>query len=75
MEIIDEEVMMMRLRKKSAPSAVLTLNGEERRRRVAKKAYERYVDRGQLDGYDLDDWLAAERLVLAELGTESGEMD
>jgi len=51
------------------------LKGEALQRRIAIKAYERYLDRGQLDGYDLDDWLAAEGLVLAELGDEAGEKD
>ncbi len=60
---------------KSATIAAPTLNGEELRQRIAKKAYERYLDRGQLDGYDLDDWVEAEQLVLADLGTEAGEMD
>jgi len=52
-----------------------SLNGEELQRRIAMKAYERYLDRGQLDGYDIDDWLEAEQLVLAELGHEAGEKD
>lgn len=60
---------------KKSRAAVPALNGEELRERITKKAYERYLDRGQLDGYDLEDWLEAERLVLAELGTEAGEMD
>lgn len=51
------------------------LNGELLQRRIAEKAYERYLDRGQLDGYDMDDWLTAEQLILADLGTEAGEMD
>jgi hypothetical protein len=65
----------MKLRKKKAATAVPVLNGEELRHRIEKKAYERYLDRGQLDGYDLDDWLEAEQLVLAELGDEAGEKD
>jgi len=56
-------------------AAASTLNGEGRRERIAKKAYERYLNRGQLDGYDLDDWLEAEQQVLAELGAEAGEMN
>jgi len=60
---------------KKSRAAVPALNGEELHERITKKAYERYLDRGQLDGYDLEDWLEAERLVLAELGTEAGEMD
>jgi hypothetical protein len=33
---------------------------------VAVRAYELYVLRGRVDGYDLNDWLAAEAEVLAE---------
>ena len=28
---------------------------------IAGRAYLRYLDRGSRDGYDIDDWLAAER--------------
>jgi len=31
---------------------------------VAKVAYERYEQRGRHDGYAMDDWLEAERIVL-----------
>ena len=65
----------MKVKRTSATIAVPTPDVEELRRRIAMKAYERYLDRGQLDGYDLDDWLGAEELVLAELGVEAGEMD
>jgi hypothetical protein len=36
---------------------------------IAVRAYELYVARGQADGYDLDDWLFAERELR---GQESG---
>ncbi len=32
--------------------------------RLAKKAYELYVQRGQVDGHDIEDWLEAERQIL-----------
>jgi hypothetical protein len=32
---------------------------------IARRAYERYVDRGGEHGYDLEDWLQAEREVTA----------
>jgi len=32
--------------------------------RIAKKAYELYVQRGQEDGHDIEDWLEAERQIL-----------
>jgi hypothetical protein len=31
--------------------------------RIAELAYTRYVQRGRQDGYDLDDWLEAERQI------------
>jgi hypothetical protein len=49
-----------------------TLNGEGRHEQIAKKAYERYLKRGQVDGHDLDDWLEAEQQVVAESGAEAG---
>jgi hypothetical protein len=35
----------------------------ERQRQIARRAYELYVTRGYRQGYDLDDWLEAERDV------------
>jgi hypothetical protein len=60
-------------RKSMTKSAVATrsavaLKEAALQQQIAKKAYERYLDRGQIDGYDKEDWLAAEQLVLAELG-------
>ena len=37
------------------------------RQRIAEKAYELYECRGCCHGRDLDDWLEAEQLVLAEI--------
>jgi hypothetical protein len=34
---------------------------EDRRAEIARRAYELYLERGYVDGQDLDDWLAAER--------------
>ena len=34
---------------------------------IERRAYQRFCDRGCQDGFDVDDWLAAEREVLAEL--------
>jgi len=65
----------LKVGKKNLTNSEPTLNGEALQRRIAKKAYERYLDRGQLDGYDVQDWLEAEQLVLAELGDEAGEKD
>jgi hypothetical protein len=35
--------------------------------RVAKKAYELYLERGCVNGRDVDDWLEAERIVEKEM--------
>ncbi len=35
------------------------------REEVEKRAYQRFVDRGGIDGADMDDWLEAERELLA----------
>jgi len=37
---------------------------------VAKVAYERYEQRGRHDGYAMDDWLEAERVVLTRHSAE-----
>ncbi|HEU4343855.1 MAG TPA: DUF2934 domain-containing protein [Candidatus Binatia bacterium] len=39
--------------------------------RIAEKAYALYQCRGCCHGRDLDDWLEAERLVLAEIELQS----
>jgi hypothetical protein len=36
---------------------------------IARRAYERYCDRGCEDGHDVDDWLTAERELSASLVT------
>jgi hypothetical protein len=66
---------MKKEKKQQQTSSPSSLNGEERRRRIAMKAYDRDLDRGQLDGYDVEDWLEAEQRVLVELGAEAGEKD
>jgi hypothetical protein len=42
---------------------------------IAKRAYEKYEARGRADGYDMEDWTAASRELVAEtfghLGTPS----
>lgn len=39
--------------------------------RIAEKAYELYECRGCCHGHDVEDWLAAERLVLTEIELQS----
>jgi DUF2934 family protein len=34
--------------------------------RIAEIAYEKYIQRGQAPGHDMEDWLEAERAVLEE---------
>ena len=36
--------------------------------RVSRVAYQFYLRRGQVPGHDLDDWFAAERIVLSRFG-------
>jgi hypothetical protein len=40
-------------------------SGEElsRTERIARRAYDLYLERGGLDGYDMNDWLQAEREI------------
>jgi hypothetical protein len=55
---------------KSGFSEAVALNPEFRER-IAQKAYELYEKRGSGHGLDIQDWLEAERLVLAETKTET----
>lgn len=43
-----------------------TLLSNDLRTRIAARAYSFYERRGYEDGYDLEDWLEAERVILAE---------
>jgi hypothetical protein len=40
-------------------------NGAARHQHIAEAAYFLFLERGAQPGFDLDDWLAAERRVLA----------
>jgi hypothetical protein len=44
-----------------------------RHRMISEAAYQRYVERGYADGYDLDDWLVAEGEVEHVLVNRRGE--
>ena len=44
-----------------------SLTPEARKARITKKAQELYEKRGRKPGHDLDDWLAAERMVDREI--------
>ncbi len=43
-----------------------TLLSDDLRVRIAAQAYAFYEQRGYEDGYDLEDWLEAERRILTE---------
>jgi hypothetical protein len=45
-------------------------NHETWRPEIELRAYYRYCERGCVPGFELDDWLAAEREVLAEKGAK-----
>ena len=38
---------------------------------IRARAYELYVERGRVDGQDQDDWVRAEREILAQTGKRS----
>ncbi|MBI1823177.1 MAG: DUF2934 domain-containing protein, partial [Nitrospirae bacterium] len=38
--------------------------------RIAQKAYEIYLNRGRIDGYHVEHWLEAEKIVLSEIGSK-----
>ena len=40
-------------------------------RQIAEKAYELFQNRGHVHGHDLDDWVEAERHVMATLGART----
>ena len=42
------------------------------RERVARRAYELYLERGAVDGQDMDDWLSAERELTGRARDSSG---
>ncbi len=44
-------------------------------RQIAEKAYELFQKRGQVHGHDLDDWVEAERHVMATLGARTVSTD
>jgi hypothetical protein len=44
-----------------------SLTQEQLNEKIAKKAYELYVNRGRISGFAEKDWLQAQKIVLAEL--------
>jgi hypothetical protein len=60
------------LKKKGSRSEVVAaieskLDPEHYQEKIAECAYELFLKRGQIHGYDVEDWLEAERMVLAEM--------
>lgn len=50
-----------------------SLDDQQVRHRIAQKAYELYERRGCSHGCDLDDWLEAEQLVVAEIDVQAAK--
>ena len=52
------------INQKKAEAATQHTYFEDLGSRLAKRAYELYIQRGQEDGRDIEDWLEAERQIL-----------
>jgi hypothetical protein len=68
--------MAARIQKKGVTAAMTpaahTLGEAEVRQWIAEKAYELYLNRGMMEGHDVEDWLEAEQRVLDELKPKVG---
>ena len=53
--------------------ALPDINGQDRRTRIARRAYELYLARGGSHGSDWEDWLRAERELLGSGSHERPE--
>jgi hypothetical protein len=53
--------------KREAPKAVSKISAEELERRIRDRAYFLYLNRGQTDGQECNDWAAAEQQIKREL--------
>ena len=67
--------MLENISSKTQPSVAVFVDDNSFRdralnERIAQKAYELYLKKGQIDGYDVQDWLEAEKLVMAEMGSK-----
>jgi hypothetical protein len=70
-----EELMLENISTKTQPSIAVFVDDNAIRdralnERISQKAYELYLQRGQIHGYDLQDWLEAEKWVMAEMGSK-----
>ena len=50
---------------------VTAASDDEIRARIAERAYLLYEERGCIPGHDAEDWLEAERLILAESSAQA----
>lgn len=55
---------------KTTSSTDPTLDPQSLHQRIADCAYGLFLNRGQVHGHDLDDWLEAERMVLAKVKSQ-----
>jgi len=71
----DQAVRKARVLPRPVPSFAreeIAMNQKALQEQIAAKAYELYEKRGRSHGRDFEDWLEAERLVLAELKSQLG---
>jgi hypothetical protein len=59
---------------KLTPDVSTTADTETLRQEIALRAYHKYFERGCAPGCDQEDWLAAEREVLAARATPAGPL-
>jgi hypothetical protein len=68
--------MALKTQKKDVASTVMfaskTLGETEVRQWIAEKAYGLYLNRGRIEGHDVEDWTEAEQRVLDELKPKVG---
>jgi hypothetical protein len=50
-----------------------TMGDQEFRRRIAERAYELYERRGRVPEQEVEDWLEAERMVMAEINSQGAK--
>ena len=62
------------IREPQGPIGKSPVSLAELHRRISDVAYRLYLHRGKLHGHALEDWLAAETLILSELIETSGEL-
>jgi hypothetical protein len=53
-------------RDNGVPNAPPRVADDARRQEIARRAYVRYCERGRIDGFDVEDWLAAEQELRQE---------